>query len=131
MRRILEKFVETFDSLYGDRTESFLEDAGRRYFMLFLKPIINGVGNCYVEAQTRNRERMDLVVDYRGEQYVIEMKVWRGDAYHRRGEAQFAEYLDYFHLSQGYMLSFNFNRNKEIGVRDVVIGDRKIIEAVC
>lgn len=41
MRKVLEKFVETFDYLYGDQNESFLEEAGRRYFMLFLKPIIN------------------------------------------------------------------------------------------
>lgn len=44
VRRVLEKFVEAFDDLYGDKDESFLEDAGRRYFMLFLKPIINGAG---------------------------------------------------------------------------------------
>ena len=37
MRRVLEKFVETFQYLYGDQNESFLEEAGRRYFMLFLK----------------------------------------------------------------------------------------------
>ena len=95
--------------LYGDRDEAFLEDVGRRYFMLFLKPIINGVGNCYVEAQTRNRERMDLVIDYRGEQSIVEMKVWRGNAYNERGQEQLSAYLDYFHLKKGYMLSFNFN----------------------
>lgn len=43
--------------------------------MLFLKPIINGAGNSYVEAETRNRKRMDLVIDYLGEQFVIELKV--------------------------------------------------------
>ncbi len=53
VRRILEKFVETFDYLYGDADETFLEDAGRRYFLLFLKPIINGVGSSYVEPEKR------------------------------------------------------------------------------
>lgn len=67
VRLVLEKFVETFDYLYGDRDETFLEDEGRRYFMLFLKPIINGVGSCSVEPRTRNNERMDLVIDYHGE----------------------------------------------------------------
>ena len=129
-RRVLEKFVESFDSLYGDRNETFLEDAGRRYFMLFLKPIINGVGNSYVEAQTRNQERMDLVVDYRGEQFVVELKIWRGNAYNERGEAQISDYLEYFHLKKGYMLSFNFNKHKEIGVKDIVLGDKLIVEAV-
>ncbi|MCD7818501.1 MAG: AAA-like domain-containing protein [Lachnospiraceae bacterium] len=130
VRRILEKFVESFDDLYGDRDEVFLEDAGRRYFMLFLKPIINGEGNSYVEAETRNRERTDLAIDYHGEQFIIEMKLWHGNAYHERGEKQLLEYLDYFHLDKGYMLSFNFNKKKEIGVKDIVMGEKVLVEAV-
>ena len=98
--------------------------------MLFLKPIINVTGHSYVEAETRNRERTDLVIDYCGEQFVIEMKVWRGNAYHERGEKQLSDYLDYFHLKKGYMLSFNFNKKKEIGVKDIVLGDKLLVEAV-
>jgi hypothetical protein len=130
VRRVLEKFVEAFDYLYGDREETFLEDAGRRYFMLFLKPIINGAGNCSVEPETRNRERMDLVIYYHGEQSIIEMKVWRGNAYNERGERQLMDYLEYFHLKKGYMLSFNFNKKKVIGVKDVILGDKVLVEAV-
>lgn len=130
VRLVLEKFVDAFDYLYGDQNESFLEDTGRKYFMLFLRPIINGIGNCYVEAQTRNRERMDLVIDYHGEQNIVEMKVWHGNAYHERGEKQLLDYLDYFHLKKGYMLSFNFNKKKDIGVKEIILGDRMIIEAV-
>ena len=69
-------------------------------------------------------------MDYRGEQFIIEMKIWRGDAYNARGEQQLSDYLDYFHLNKGYMLSFNFNKNKQTGLHTVRIGDRKIIEAV-
>lgn len=98
--------------------------------MLFLKPIINGEGNCYVEAETRNRERTDLVIDYRGEQFVIECKIWRGNAYNERGESQLKAYLDYFHLKTGYMISFNFNKKKEPGVKEIVLGDKLLIEAV-
>ncbi|MCC8127907.1 MAG: ATP-binding protein [Clostridiales bacterium] len=130
VRRILEKFVETFDDLYGDQEETFLEDVGRRYFMLFLKPIINGVGNCYVEAETRNHERMDLVIDYCGEQFVIELKIWRGNAYLERGEQQLFDYLNYFHLEKGYMLSFNFNKKKEIGVKEIRFKNKVLVEAV-
>ncbi len=130
MRRILEKFVETFDDLYGNQNEAFLEDTGRKYFMLFLKPIINGTGNCYVEPQTRNHERMDLVIDYRGEQYICELKIWHGNAYNERGERQLSDYMDYFHIKRGYMLSFNFNKKKQIGVKDIVLGDRLLTEAV-
>lgn len=130
VRKILEKFVQTFDHLYGDQGVAFLEDTGRRYFMLFLKPIINGIGNYSIEPETRNRERMDLVIYYRGEQHIIEMKVWRGNAYNERGEKQLADYLDYFHLKKGYMLSFNFNQKKNIGIKEIVIDDKLLIEAV-
>ncbi len=130
IRRILVKFVETFDFLYGDQDETFLEEAGRRYFILFLKPIINGIGNYSVESRTRNNERMDLVIYYQGEQYVVELKLWRGNAYHERGEEQLSSYLEYFHLTKGYMLSFNFNKKKEIGVKEIKIGNKTLIEAV-
>lgn len=130
IRLVLEKFVETFHYLYGEKDETFLEYEGRRYFMLFLKPIINGVGNCSVEPRTRNNERMDLVVYYHGEQNIIEMKNWRGNAYNERGEAQLSDYMDYFGLKKGYMLNFNFNKKKEIGVKEVVLGDKVLIEAV-
>lgn len=129
MKRVLEKFIETFDYLYGDENEKFVEEVGRKYFMLFLKPIINGTGNSYIEAQTRNMRRTDIIVDYRGEQFIIELKIWNGLKYHAEGEQQEAEYLDFYHLKTGYMLIFSFNKKKEIGVKEVRYGDRVIVEA--
>lgn len=91
MRRILEKFVIHFHDLYGNRKETFLEEEGRRYFLLYLRPIINGTGNYYVEARTRSLGRTDIIVDYLGEQFVIETKIWRGNEYNLRGERQLTE----------------------------------------
>lgn len=130
MELVLKKFVEHFDSIYSDHPEEFDEEEGRRRFLLYLRPIINGTGNYYIEAQTRNARRMDVVVDYSGEQFVIEMKIWRGNAYHERGEQQLSDYLDYFHLQKGYMLSYNFNQKKEPGVKTLTIGNRQLVEAV-
>ena len=130
MKRILEKFVLHFHDIYGDQEQKFLEEDGRRYFMLYLKPIINGTGNYYIEARTRNLERTDMIVDYSGEQYIIEMKIWHGNAYNMRGEKQLQDYLEYYHLKKGYMLSFNFNKKKETGVKEIILGDKVIIEAV-
>ncbi len=130
MYLVLEKFVEFFDDVYGDREQKFYEEDGRRYFMLYLRPIINGEGNYYIESQTRNSERTDMIIDYRGEQFIIEMKLWRGDAYNTRGEEQLSHYLEYYHLQKGYMLSFNFNRKKEIGMKEFQIKGKTLIEAV-
>lgn len=130
MKLVLEKFVSHFDDLYGDRQQIFLEEDGRRYFLLYLRPIINGSGNYYIESRTRNMERTDVIVDYHGEQFIIELKLWRGNAYHERGEQQLADYLDHYHLEKGYMLSFNFNQKKQIGVRELNVGNKILVEAV-
>ena len=130
MRRILERFVVHFDELYHNREDTFIEETGRKYFLLYLRPIINGTGNYYIEAQTRSLGRTDIVVDFNGEQYIIEMKIWHGDEYNKRGEKQLAGYLDDYHMKKGYMVSFNFNKKKEIGVKEIIVGDKTLIEAV-
>lgn len=130
MKHVLEKFTEHFHELYKDCDDSFIEDIGRRFFLLYLRPIINGTGNYYVEAQTRDLRRTDVIVDYRGEQYIIEMKIWHGNEYNSRGEKQLVQYLDDYHKNKGYMLSFNFNKHKKTGVREIVIGDKRLIEAI-
>lgn len=130
MKKILERFVVHFTDLYGDNDDVFLEKVGRKYFLFYLKPIINGTGNYYVEAETRDEGRTDVVVDYHGEQFVVEMKIWRGDAYNQRGEKQLLNYLDAYHLQKGYMLSFNFNKGKKVGVKEIKIGEKVLVEAV-
>ena len=69
-----------------------------------------------------------MIVDYLGQQYIVELKIWRGERYNAEGEQQICEYLDYFGLTTGYMLSFNFNKNKIPGVKQVPFGDKLLIE---
>ena len=130
MKLVLEKFIIFFNEIYSKKTQRFLEEEGRRYFLLYLKPIINGTANYYIEAETRDRERTDLIVDCCGERFVIELKIWHGNAYNERGERQLLEYLSYYHMKKGYMLSFNFNKNKQPGVKEIQIGDSIIVEGV-
>lgn len=130
MDMVMRKYVEHFDSIYGDSKLDFDESEGRRRFLLYIRPIINGTGNYYIESETRNARRMDVVVDYLGERFVIELKIWRGNAYNERGEEQLSDYLEYFHLKKGYMLSYNFNQKKEVGVKEIHLGDKVLLEAV-
>ncbi len=132
MPRLLERFAVHINQTFNmDKDHKFLEENGREIFLTYLRPIINGVGNYYIEAQTRDNDRMDVVIDYLGKQYVVELKIWRGDSYNERGEEQLCRYLEYFDLQTGYLLSFCFNRKKDSGLREpVVIGGRTLIEAV-
>lgn len=131
MRHLLERFCVHFNEIYRPgHDDAFVENNGRQIFLTYLRPVINGVGNYYCEAQTRDLTRTDVVIDYLGKQYVVELKIWRGDAYNERGEQQLSEYLDYYHLDTGYMLSFCFNKNKQPGLHEVMVGEKKLYEVV-
>ena len=95
MEKILEKFILHFNDIYGSQTDKFKEEDVRKLFLLYLRPIINGTGNYYIEAHTRDQKRTDVIVDYLGKQYIVELKIWRGEEYTTEGEKQIAEYLDY------------------------------------
>ncbi len=59
---------------------------------------ISEIDHYIIEAQTCDISRTDVIIDYRGKQYIIEMKIWRGDEYNQRGEQQLTEYwiiMDY------------------------------------
>lgn len=130
MDKVMQKFQEHYSEIYSGNDIRFLEENGRRLFLLYLKPIINGSGNYYVEARTRDMNRTDVVIDYRGRQYIVEMKIHRGEAYERKGIEQLAGYLTEYKLSKGYLLIFNFNKNKKAGMKTVQCGGKEILEVI-
>lgn len=137
--KIMQHFIDSqrfiYDRLKGEteeeaekRTEKFLENEGRERFLTYLSPIINGVGTYSIEEQTRDRKRMDIVIHYLGKRYIIEVKIWRGERYNADGEQQLIGYLDHFGLDVGYMLSFNFNKGKKIGVERISVCGKTLFE---
>ena len=129
MPLILDHFVKTQRRIHEGEQEKFLEEEGRERFLTYISPIINGTGTYSIEEQTRDKLRMDVVIHYLGKRYIVEMKIWHGQRYNEDGEKQIMEYLDRFALTTGYMISFNFNRNKKPGVERVIIGDKTLFEA--
>lgn len=130
IEKIMEHFITDHNRIHGADSEQFLEKEGRERFLTYLSPIINGTGTYSIEEQTRDQKRMDIVIHYLGRRYVIELKIWRGARYNEQGEKQVSEYLDYFGLSTGYMLSFSFNKKKECGVKKVQFGAKTLIEGI-
>ncbi len=131
MDLVMSKFYEYYNSLYRQEDDRFMEEHGRKIFLIYLKPIINGAGNFYIEAETRDKMRTDIVIDYRGIQYIIETKIWRGKAYHADGKEQLWNYLEQYRLEKGYMLIFNFNRKKNnAGIKETVYKGKIILEVV-
>ena len=132
MAHLLERFVVHMNQTYKmDHDTEFIENDARKVFLTYLRPVINGIGSYHIEEQTRDNDRMDVVDDYLGKQYVIELKIWRGNAYNERGEEQLCRYLEYFDLQEGYLLSFCFNKTKKSGLLPpVVLNGRTLIEAI-
>ena len=103
MDLVMKKFYEHFEEIYSDNDQKFIEENGRKLFLLYLKPIINGTGNYYIEARTRDNKRTDK---------------------------QLFEYLEIYKQERGYLLSFNFNKQKKTGIHEVRYKEKKILEVV-
>ena len=130
MELVLEKFQELMKAEYREIDEKFVEREGRLLFLAFMKPIINGVGFYFVEPETRHSNRMDVVVTYGGEKFVIELKIWRGGKYEQEGREQLCEYLEAQNLTKGYMLFYNFNKGKEYKIDRLEVNGKEIFEVL-
>ncbi|MBQ9588150.1 MAG: hypothetical protein IJR26_09885, partial [Bacteroidales bacterium] len=112
MEHVVERFRDLIREEYRESDEAFLERQGRLLFLTFLKPVINGTGFYYVEPQTRDNRRMDLVVTYGQEEFIVELKIWRGTKYEESGRDQLAAYLHSRGLQRGYLVTFDFSKHK-------------------
>ncbi|MBQ4409041.1 MAG: AAA-like domain-containing protein [Bacteroidales bacterium] len=114
MVMVIDRFKEIMADRYKDSDQKFLENHGRLLFLCFIKPIINGTGFCYFEPQTKSGGRMDLIVNYNRKEYIVELKIWRGSKYETDGKVQLAKYLTQRGLSEGYLITFSFLKNKVV-----------------
>ena len=130
MDLVMKGFYRHYSEIFSDNDEYFLEKNGRKIFLMYLRPIINGTGNYYIEASTRDNRRTDIIVDYHGKQEIIELKIWHGQEYNSRGEDQLFQYLKEYNKDKGYLVSFNFNKNKNTGYHEIVFHGKKIVEVI-
>ncbi len=128
IEKILIKFQEFMKEQYSSIDKNFLEREGRLLFLAFIKPIINGVGFAFKEVQISEEKRLDVVITYNKNKYIIELKIWRGEEYHEKGLKQLANYLHINNENKGYLLVFNFNKNKEYKKEKLIIEEKEIFE---
>ncbi|MCL2063914.1 MAG: AAA-like domain-containing protein [Candidatus Cloacimonetes bacterium] len=114
---ILLKFQEAVREKYSNddiwKSDEFLEKDLRMLFLMFLKPIINGLGFSFKEVQTGAEKRLDVVVVFKDEKFVVELKIWRGAEYHKKGLKQLKAYMKAESVNKGYMLIMSKNKEKE------------------
>jgi hypothetical protein len=67
-----------------------------------------------------------LVITFGAQKEVLELKLWRGDAYHQAGLQQLSDYLDFQGLKSGYLLIFDFRKSKQPKHESIVFADKTI-----
>jgi len=106
MIRVITRFAEFMHREYRCITLSLVEAEGRLLFLAYLRSIINGAGNYYVEVQTRSISRMDIVVTFGNQVFIVELKVWYGEQHESSAYDQLAGYVKSQGESTGYLISF-------------------------
>jgi hypothetical protein len=124
--KILLKFQQFIKEQYSDIDAKFIEREGRLLFLAFIKPIINGVGFDFKEVQISEEKRLDVVITYLSNKYLVELKIWRGEDYHQKGLKQLLDYMDIQQLDIGYLVIYNFNKNKEYKSKRLKCEDKTI-----
>ena len=110
MELCLRNFARYYRELFSERDVGFIEEYGRLLFLVYLRPLINGLGFYHIESQLTDLSRMDLVVDFGTDEFIIELKLWRGNAYHTQGYGQLKEYLRKRGQTKGYLVNFDIRK---------------------
>ncbi|MEA1973045.1 MAG: AAA family ATPase, partial [Candidatus Cloacimonadota bacterium] len=122
LKKVLLKFQEAVEEKYSKtdlmKSNEFLENNLRMLFLMFLKPIINGVGFSFKEPQTSAEKRLDIVVMFKDEKFIIELKLWYGEKYHKQGIEQIKDYMKREHCKDGYMIIMSKNNDKKFTTTD-------------
>jgi hypothetical protein len=113
MELCLKKFKAHYAEIYTEKDLKFLERDGKLIFLTFLKPLINGVGFYHFESQTRDYGKIDLVIDFLKQQFILEMKIWYGDSRHEDAYDQLVGYLNAKNTDHGYLLTFDFRKQRD------------------
>ena len=115
MELCLRKFADHYAEIFNENDTEFLERHGRLLFLSYLRPLINGQGFYHIESQFTDLRRMDVVIDYGHDQFIIELKIWRGELYEREAYEQLIGYMKSKKATVGFLLIFDFRKeaNKE------------------
>ena len=109
----LERFAKYYHQYYNEKDEKFIEREASMLFLMFLSSVLNGEGFVYIEAGLADGRLMDIIATYKGKQYIIEAKIWRGNQKHQSAYEQLEGYMDKMSLNEGYLLTFDFRNDKK------------------
>jgi hypothetical protein len=114
----MDALLREFQDFYREHAESWLDkfsfhESGKQLLLMaFLQRIVNGGGSISREMAV-GRGRTDLVVEFNGDTFVLELKIKRSDTNMERSYKQLFHYLDQLNQSHGYLILFE-QKNSDI-----------------
>ncbi len=115
----MDALLREFQDFYREHAESWLDnfsyqESGKQLLLMaFLQRIINGGGSIAREMAV-GRGRTDLVIDFKGDCFVLELKIKRSNSYMDRTYKQLHRYLDTVNQSHGYLILFELKNSDTI-----------------
>ena len=132
MELCLRKFADHYAEIFNKTDFEFLERHGRLVFLSYLRPLINGLGFYHIESQFTDLRRMDIVVDFGQDQFILELKLWKGEKAHEEAYEQLLGYMESKKAKTGYLMTFDFRKekNKERKTEWAEFDDKKIFDVM-
>ncbi|MCP4148360.1 MAG: hypothetical protein GY757_11470 [bacterium] len=128
IEKVTRKFQVFMSQQYSKKDISFIERNGRLLFLAFIKPIINGRGFDFKEVQISEEKRLDVVISFNNQMFIVELKIWRGESYHREGIKQLTAYLDSQNQKVGYLIIYDLRKSTaKTGQYETIAADNKKI----
>ncbi|KJJ83604.1 hypothetical protein OMAG_002526 [Candidatus Omnitrophus magneticus] len=107
----MDKLLKAFQEFYSENSEVWLErfdykEAGPHLLLLaFLQRVINGGGRINREMAV-GTGRTDLLIEFNGDKFVLELKLKRMPSARQKGLDQISRYLDTLGMTKGYLILF-------------------------
>ena len=132
MELCLRKFADHYAEIFRENDIRFWESHGRLIFLSYIRPLINGQGFYHIESQFTDLRRMDIVVDFGHDQFIIELKLWKGEEARQKAYRQLIGYMDSKKATTGYLLTFDFRKGikKQPKIKWVEIAEKHIFDVV-
>ena len=83
------------------------EATGQYLLMAYLDIVVRQIGGAHFTEVNSGEGRLDLIVVHQGRRYIIETKIWRGQALYEEGLTQLADYLTSEGQTTGYYVLFH------------------------
>ena len=89
------------------------EYVGRHLLLTYLDSFVQTVGGIMSFEVPTGRGKMDLLITHNQRKYIVETKIWRGDARYQADKAQLAAYLKLENMQEGYYVVFDHRKEPE------------------